>query len=301
MCNAAHHDLDDSLDGLFAGAPMKRADIDVGIALANAQQFKMHEERCSSCGGSGRFRSYTGRVVGDCFKCKGAGKLYYRQSLEQREHARELVAKRKANTVDTWNEAHPVEAAWIAEAAPRFEFAASMRDALVKYGHLTERQLAAVTNAAAKSAARKAEWTARDKARDETAATVDVTAIVEAFAVASSNGLKRLTLRLYDFKFKPAASTSRNAGAIYVTSLTQTSYEGEAKYLGKIADGKFTAARDCPAEMVTRIVAAAADPKGAAVAYGKRTGSCCICARELTDPVSVANGIGPICASKYAF
>jgi hypothetical protein len=106
---------------------------------------------------------------------------------------------------------------------------------------------------------------------------------------------------LDDFKFKPAPATGRNAGAIYVTSLTDHSDDGEALYLGKIANGKFEAVRSCPAGIAERIVAAASDPKAAAIAYGKRTGSCCICARELTDPQSVEAGIGPICAEKYAF
>jgi histidine ammonia-lyase len=37
----------------------------------------------------------------------------------------------------------------------------------------------------------------------------------------------------------------------------------------------------------------------AAAAYGKATGTCSCCGRELTDPVSIANGIGPICADKW--
>jgi hypothetical protein len=33
--------------------------------------------------------------------------------------------------------------------------------------------------------------------------------------------------------------------------------------------------------------------------YGKATGRCSICDRELTDPNSIAAGIGPICATKF--
>lgn len=33
--------------------------------------------------------------------------------------------------------------------------------------------------------------------------------------------------------------------------------------------------------------------------YGLATGMCCICSRTLTDPNSIAAGIGPICASKF--
>lgn len=32
---------------------------------------------------------------------------------------------------------------------------------------------------------------------------------------------------------------------------------------------------------------------------GQRTGTCCICSRELTHPVSVASGIGPVCADRW--
>lgn len=43
----------------------------------------------------------------------------------------------------------------------------------------------------------------------------------------------------------------------------------------------------------------ASDPKAAAIAFGKKTGACCICGRTLTDPESVKAGIGPICAAKF--
>lgn len=42
-----------------------------------------------------------------------------------------------------------------------------------------------------------------------------------------------------------------------------------------------------------------ADPLAAAKKYGKLSGRCCSCGRDLTDPVSIENGIGPICATKF--
>jgi hypothetical protein len=44
-----------------------------------------------------------------------------------------------------------------------------------------------------------------------------------------------------------------------------------------------------------------ADPVGALKAHGLATGSCGCCGRELTDPQSIALGIGPICAGKLGF
>jgi hypothetical protein len=36
-----------------------------------------------------------------------------------------------------------------------------------------------------------------------------------------------------------------------------------------------------------------------AAAYGRRTGRCCVCGRELTDTESIAAGIGPVCKAKF--
>jgi urease beta subunit len=36
-----------------------------------------------------------------------------------------------------------------------------------------------------------------------------------------------------------------------------------------------------------------------AAKYGAQFGICCVCAAPLTDPVSVAAGIGPICSGRY--
>lgn len=33
--------------------------------------------------------------------------------------------------------------------------------------------------------------------------------------------------------------------------------------------------------------------------FGVETGTCCVCGRELTNPASVAAGIGPVCASRF--
>jgi hypothetical protein len=44
--------------------------------------------------------------------------------------------------------------------------------------------------------------------------------------------------------------------------------------------------------------AIAVDPKVAAILFGHETNHCGRCGRELTDEVSRANGIGPVCAKK---
>jgi len=41
-------------------------------------------------------------------------------------------------------------------------------------------------------------------------------------------------------------------------------------------------------------------PLQAAMKYGKLSGRCCSCGRDLTDPDSIEAGIGPVCATKFA-
>jgi len=42
------------------------------------------------------------------------------------------------------------------------------------------------------------------------------------------------------------------------------------------------------------------DPVKAARQYASLTGNCCFCNRELTDPRSMSNGYGPVCANHYS-
>jgi|SRR5699024_7531825 len=44
----------------------------------------------------------------------------------------------------------------------------------------------------------------------------------------------------------------------------------------------------------------AQDPTAASRAYGQHTGTCGVCSRTLSNPESVAAGIGPVCASRIA-
>jgi hypothetical protein len=37
----------------------------------------------------------------------------------------------------------------------------------------------------------------------------------------------------------------------------------------------------------------------AAEAFGQETGRCSMCGLELTDPVSIAQSMGPICSGRY--
>lgn len=250
-------------------------------------------ERCAKCAGTGRWGYYR---VGQCFACKGKGTIARRTSPEVRAKARDKAAAKKrtaedrtAATAREWREANPSEAAWLDAKAPTFEFAASLRESLTKWGRLTDGQFAAVRRLIDKDAERAAERVTREAA----APALTIEAIETAFASAREKGIKRPKMKLASYVFSPAPAHGVNAGAIYVK-------HGE-EYLGKIKDGAFRRSFSCTSEDEKNIVEVASNPREAAIAYGRRTGSCAICSRELTNSESIELGIGPICAARYGW
>jgi hypothetical protein len=253
----------------------------------------LYKENCKKCNGSGKFLGYSGYILGVCFSCQGVGFHEFKTSPQYRLKARTSTAARKERqataTINAFATQYPAEHAWMIKTAPRFEFAQSMLDAVVKFGSLTEKQLAAVQKCVAKDAERSVERAARVEAAPQ----IDISKIEVSFAKAMEAGIKRPKLRLADFRFSPAPVTGNNAGAIYVKA-------GET-YLGKIAGGKLFKSRDCDDQTAGNILAAAADPEAAAIAYGRQFGQCAICARELSNQESIDRGIGPICADKFGW
>jgi hypothetical protein len=47
--------------------------------------------------------------------------------------------------------------------------------------------------------------------------------------------------------------------------------------------------------------AIAHDPRAASIRYGRELGHCGICGKTLTDPTSIENGIGPVCAGRVGW
>jgi hypothetical protein len=243
-------------------------------------------EVCSKCHGSGIWQ---GR--GQCFACKGRGQTTFARSAEDRAKDRAKRAAKKEKARLDWANAHKAEIDWMYAKAPTFSFARSMVDAVAQYGELTENQLATVQRLMAADAERSARFAAERAEREANAPKVSAEAVETSLRTALSNGLKNPKLRLDTFTFSLAKAHSKNAGAIYVTE--------DGEYLGKIVDGKFVRVWACKPETETRVVCAASNPAAAAEAYGRRTGSCSCCGRELTAADSIARAIGPICASKF--
>ena len=278
-------------------------DLDFGAPHQSTHEVTYFEQTCTKCNGSGRYTfGYVHIRSGECFACKGKGKLTFKTSPSTRAKAKasaqrraEAKAEAKATTVQEWKDANPTEYAWMATSAERFEFARAMLEALNKFGSLTEKQFATVQRLTVQSQefmkAREAEKTARIAS----APVVTVEAIEVAFNNAKQAGVKRPKLRLDTFVFSPASENSANVGAIYIKN------KEDGMYLGKVMNGRLFTSRDCTTEASERIVAVASDPAQAAIAYGKKFGACSVCGRALTDADSIARGIGPVCAENYGF
>lgn len=76
----------------------------------------------------------------------------------------------------------------------------------------------------------------------------------------------------------------------------------ERRWVSKVlgAPGDFRYERITPAEATNAIKAIEASGPGfASQLFGKAVGACGVCGSPLTDPESIALGIGPVCAKKY--
>jgi len=301
--------LTDDLDAVPAQGPEM-------VSVAKAQAGPEFIEVCPKCRGGGQFISYSGRVLGPCFACKGKGKNVYKSSPEARAKGRERAANKATareqeikDNATAWIEAHPAEAKWLADAGKRnaerggtFTFPADVLNKLWQWGTLTDGQLAAVQKMMARDATRAAE-------RVAAAPAIDATKIEEAFKVAvdrakrkgqkgvfkkplkltSSDELGKITLA-----FRPGSEGSQWADMLFVKSV-------DDRKLGYIKGGKLFRKFDCTDAEAAAITAVAQDPETAVVAFAKAWSRCGICHQTLLNDVSIARGIGPVCASKFGF
>lgn len=130
----------------------------------------------------------------------------------------------------------------------------------------------------------------------------DIKPVVEMLERASQT-LKFPALRLDGgLRVNIAGERAREPGSLTVTS--QAKDETGREYFGRVTrEGVWEPSRKLPADQARAIGvvlhAFAADPAGRAAAYGRRTGACCFCGRELTKSESIGWGYGPVCADKW--
>jgi len=269
----------DELDNLLA-SPLRTQP-----AAPDGYKPPTFEEPCRKCRGSGQWRP--GYM---CFACNGKGKVVYATSPEARAKGRvqsvktkQRKAAEKAEGAEAFKIEHPDVWAWMDGST--YPFAVSLRGALETWGGLTDNQLSAAKNAIAKLGAARADAAANAKP-------IELTAIMACFATASAK-LKKPRLNVAGFTIQAAGAASKWPGSLYVRA--------DRAYLGRITDGQFFKSGTCTQEQSNALIELAADPQGAAIAYGKMNGACAICNRTLTDAESVARGIGPVCAENFGW
>jgi len=258
---------------------------DLGTVLAEGNPKNVERFPCVHCGGSGKWRAGgMSTFVGKCHACKGIGS--FKTNPHARAKAKAQRANRKvkqqADNLEALRQDHPAVIGWLEQASGNF--ATSLLEQAQRWGNLSEKQVAAVEKIIAKDAERR-----------KPSAQVDLSAVFEKFATAIEAGIKSPKLRLNGFSFSLAKSGA-NRGHLYV----KDGPAWEDAYLGKVSpDGEFFKARDCSDEQLEALLELSADVLAAAKAYGRKTGSCSCCGRELTNAESIAMGIGPICASNW--
>jgi hypothetical protein len=202
--------------------------------------------------------------------------------------AREMIITRKGEVVTFVSNLSDAEAV-AALAGMRSGFAQSLYRSR---GRLSAKQLAW-----AHYLASEAQQT-RQSVSEEPATAPQFDALFAAFQAARDKGAKRLTLRFAGVNVKP----NRAGDALWVTSQTETEegrYGLQPKYLGKVTPTAIDSRLGDDIKAV--LMEAAQDPLNAAIRYGKESGECSCCGRELTDPRSIERGIGPICATKFGW
>ena len=161
-------------------------------------------------------------------------------------------------------------------------FAKSLVDQVASKGSLSDKQLFAASAMLAKIKTNKAE-------RESNMTSVDVSRILAVLDKADP-AMKTPKIRVGDFVFSKPAPHSKNAGSVYIKQL--------GEYIGKVTGGYYLPVGNVSKDTIAEIQEICKDPMESAVAYGRRTGNCAVCARELTVKESIDRGIGPVCADK---
>lgn len=119
--------------------------------------------------------------------------------------------------------------------------------------------------------------------------------IVEMFRNAGQN-LRFPRIRFENFTLS-AINRGPNAGGVNITDGRR--YPNNTWY-GRIdRNGTLNGSREMTPGIGEVLARLAIDPSNVAAAHGHATGSCCFCARDLTDARSTSVGYGPICAGHY--
>jgi len=182
-------------------------------------------------------------------------------------HSNNVVSKVDANLIKD-----------LTEISSWNSFASSLVEQYSKRGSLSDKQTGAAIAMLMKVKA--------NKAQKADAPSIDLGNVVAMFSKAHE-AIKTPRFRFEDLVISRAPDHGVNAGALYV--------KVNGDYAGKVKEGKWFGSQD----ILPKLQQISKDPLSSAVAYGRRTGTCACCGKELTVHESIERGIGPICAEKW--
>lgn len=126
-----------------------------------------------------------------------------------------------------------------------------------------------------------------------TATATQYATLVELVASLGARGKVRWTHDGMQYAIAMAGGRAKHPGSLNVTD--GGSFE-DGQWYGRISTTGEAQLRDeTPRAALDALVAS---PEAVVAEHGRITGRCGICGRELTDPVSIERGIGPVCAEK---
>ncbi len=278
--------MNDSWDDFVSGIA------DAGIEGKVVKDRRKVTYTCPQCNGTGLWNG--GRVNSHgnhrCWTCAGSGtlktdpaKLADNRAKRAAKRAETRDAARQQN--QEYDDGQLIR--WLAANENWNDFARTLLAVHSEGKAWTDNQVAAARRMIAKTEQRRAERAA-ERAADSMQ--VDLTPIRTMFETARSNGHKRPVYRAEGLVINRAPDHGRNPGALYVKNT-------DGEYLGKVVETTYTG-RDTARAALALI---AQNPLEAAVRYGRKTGTCACCGRELTNALSIELGIGPICRDKWGF
>lgn len=284
------NDWDDFINGLSNEAPLSTP--------TPKERFT-----CGQCAGTGQWAGGVNRHGNSkCVACRGKG--YFTKSPQDRAAARRRRQERNKKELEAklveFQAAHPdcyadlVTIRWGRKQGTSFTH--SLADQLFEKGSLSERQIDAWRAGYEKYREAVRQRAEREEAEKDV---VDLAPIRRMFETAVANGYKRPKYRAEGLVITRAPDSGNNPGALYVKN------ENEA-YGGKVIGTEFMPSRDGKEDQFTEngpaakvLIDIAGNPLEAALRYGRRTGRCACCGRELTKHDSIDAGIGPVCREKW--
>jgi hypothetical protein len=196
-------------------------------------------------------------------------------------------------------------------------FVASLTDSVTRYNTLSAKQkyhaarLVRLLHPRWTSSARataavvaRAATTTTAAARPATTGSLDYAPLERLMRSAAASGLKYPKITM-GFPMGPVTLSMAGPSASFPGSINVTDGKpyGSSTWYGRITSGVFVQSTRVGQHVYEAVAEAmshlAHDPASAIRAYGRQSGQCACCGRPLTDPASMAIGVGPVCAKHF--